>query len=161
MKDVKSTLWLDFVNYIFIPFYILMTSMEFIKLIPNFSILNILKMLIDISGIVLGILTILFIHKRKPKILFVYMLFIINSMITISILIVERLKLVKIQYIVEIFVVAFVLWVIPNIIYIIIRKDMFKPHQINHIKKCPGCKRLIPEHMTCCGRCNYKEKEND
>lgn len=157
MKNVKSTIWLDFINYIFIPFYILMTSLEFIKLIPNINIINIIKLLLDILGVVLGILTIMFLYKRKKKILFIYIAFIINSMITICLLIFDRVNISRIDYILEIFVVGFIIWVIPNIIYVIIRRDMFKPHELNHIKKCPGCKRIIPEHMISCGKCNYKE----
>lgn len=158
MKNVKSTIWLDFINYIFIPFYILISFLELIKLIPNFTVINIIKMLLDVSGIILSLITMKFLRKRKKKILFIYIPFIINSMITISLLIFDRVHIIRIDYMVEIYLAVFVLWVIPNIIYIISRKDMFKDYKLNSIKKCPGCKRLIPVHMSCCGKCNYKEK---
>ena len=80
------------------------------------------------------------------------------SIITIVLYFCSKLNILKISYIIELIGLGFVIWVIPNYIYLYKRKDIFRKHAVAHIKKCPGCNRIIPVNMISCGKCNYKEE---
>jgi membrane protein YdbS with pleckstrin-like domain len=127
-KNILSTIWLDFLTYIFMPLFILINSTELLKRIGSKNILLLIFLIVTI-------------------IYSIFTLYIVSSM-----------KLNNIWYILEIFGGVSVLWIIPNYIYLYKRYEIFK-HRINtaHIKKCPGCNRIIPVSMVSCGKCDYKE----
>lgn len=154
MKDVKTSMWLDFLNYIFIPSTIGICSLELLKVFETKKFLDII---IFIIAIITAIIEFIFLQKRKEKILYIHIPFLLATLIGYVSVIINRLNITKTNYIIELILVGIVIWFIPNIIYIIKRKDSFRKHNVAHIKKCPGCKRIIPIKMKSCGKCNYKE----
>lgn len=152
----KSSIWLDFINYIYMPFYILTLSLE---LVDIFSKKNILWIIILSISLLYSIFTFYnFIKRNKLAYYFLYFFYIL-SMILMSIYFSRILHITKLIYIIEFIIVGVIVWLVPNFIYLYKRKDMFRKHNIAHIKKCPGCNRIIPVSMTCCGRCDYKGDE--
>jgi len=150
-----NTIWLDFISYIFIPFYILTLGLETIKINGN---KNILLPVLLIIWLMFNIF--LFYKLFKKEKLAYYLLYIFHpiSITTIILYFTNKFNLTNIMYILEFVIVGLILWTIPNYIYLFKRKDIFRKHNIAHIKKCPGCNRIIPVTMKCCGKCNYKEK---
>lgn len=153
-KKLKSTIWLDFIGYVFFPFYILVLSIETL----NIFNLNKLKSIIYI--IYLIYIVFVFINQLKKNIISYYLMYTYYplSIVTIVLYFCYKYDITKIIYILELVGVGLLLWVIPNYIYLYKRKELFRKHNIAHIKKCPGCSRIIPVNMTSCGKCNYKEE---
>ena len=157
-NDTKklSTIWLDFVSYIFMPFYFLTLSIE---TVDSFESKNPLKIILLILCTIYTVCTIYNVF-RKNKIAYYLMYgFITYSIITIIIYFSNKFNITNIKYILEFIGVGVIVWIIPNFIYLYKRKDIFRKHNVSHIKKCPGCNRIIPIHMESCGRCGYKEKK--
>ena len=155
-KKILSTIWLDFISFIFIPFYILVNSNELFKAIKSKNILLIIYLIICIIYSII----LLFNLVKKNKISY-YMLyiFLVLSFSSIMLYLIPKLHINNIWYIVEIIGVSLIIWLVPNIIYLYRRQNIFKDKlPIAHIKKCPGCNRIIPVNMTSCGKCSYKEK---
>ena len=149
----KSSIWLDFVNYIFMPFYILTLSLELIKLFSSDNIIGIILLAISL---LYSIFTFYNFIKRNKIAYYILYFFYILSMILMVIYFSNMLNLRKITYVIEFIVVGIIFWIIPNYVYLYKRKDMFRKHNVAHIKKCPGCNRIIPITMECCGKCNYE-----
>lgn len=149
----KSSIWLDFVNYIFMPFYILTLSLELIKL---FSSDNIIGIILLVISLLYSIFTLYNFIKRNKIAYYILYFFYILSMILMVIYFSNMLKLKNITYVIEFIIVGIIFWVIPNYVYLYKRKDMFRKHNVAHIKKCPGCNRIIPITMEYCGKCDYK-----
>ncbi len=157
MKYEKSlsTIWLDFICYIFIPFYIFSSSLELLKILNSNIILSILLIIINAYFFV----TLLFLSKRKKIAYYMLFPFYILSYISISFYLIFKYNLKEnIFYI--LFIVFGIIWIIFNYIYIIKRKNRFYEHSVAHVKKCPGCNRIIPISMKYCGKCNYVEVED-
>ena len=154
-KNILSTIWLDFLTYIFMPLFILSNSNELLKRIGSKNIVLIIFLIVTI---IYSIFTLYNSAKKNKLSYYLLYIFVFISMISISLYIVSSMKLTNIWYILEIFGGVSILWIIPNYIYIYKRYEIFK-HRINtaHIKKCPGCNRIIPVSMVSCGKCDYKE----
>ena len=154
-KNIKSTIWLDFLTYIFMPLFILINSNE---LLNRMGSKNILLILFLIFTIIYSTFTLYNSAKKNKLSYYLLYIFVFISMISISLYIVSCMKLTNIWYILEIFGATSILWIIPNYIYLYKRYEIFK-HRVStaHIKKCPGCNRIIPVNMVCCGKCDYKE----
>lgn len=148
-----STIWLDFISYIFFPFYILTLSLEVLNSFRDSKIKFILLM------ICLLYIIFVFLNNLKRNKLAYYTMysFYMISLITIVIYFSNKFNITKILYILEFLGVGFLLWVVPNSIYLYKRKKIFRKHNLANIKKCPGCNRIIPINMESCGKCNYKE----
>lgn len=150
----KSTIWFDFISYIFIPFYILTLSIEIVRSISNNNLIfDILLIIILLFSIFVFLNTI----RRNKRAYYTLYIFYIISMITIVLYFMHKYNITKISYKIELLIVSLLLWCIPNIIYLYKRKYLFNKHNVAHIKKCPGCNRIIPINMKSCGKCNYKE----
>lgn len=156
-NKLPSTIWLDFLTYIFMPFYIFTLSLNMIDSFNNLTIINIIKSLIYVIIITFNFITFYYLIKRKKNAYYCMIAFYIISMITIILDIINKYSITKIIYIIELVVAGIICWIIPNYIYLKRRKLLFKDHQLLNIKKCPGCNRIIPISMNSCGRCNYKE----
>lgn len=153
-KKIKSSIWLDFISYIFFPFYILTLSIETLNVFNSDKI----KAIIFVLGLIY-VIFIFFNQLKRNKISYYLMYsFYPLSMITIVLYFCSKLNILKLSYLIELIGLGFVVWVLPNFIYLYKRKDMFRKHAVAHIKKCPGCNRIIPVNMISCGKCNYKEE---
>lgn len=154
-SKAANTIWLDFISYIFIPFYILTLGLEVFKMTSS-------KIVIIPILVIIWIMFNLFLFYKlfKKEKLSYYLLYIFHpiSISTIVLYFCNKINLNNTLYIIELVVVGLLLWTIPNYIYLFKRKDIFRKHNIAHIKKCPGCNRIIPVTMKSCGKCNYKEK---
>lgn len=150
-----NTIWLDFISYIFIPFYILTLGLEI------FKIINTNNIIIPILLIIWLMFNLFLFYKlfKKEKISY-YLMYIFHpiSISTVVLYLCNKIKFTNSLYVIELVIVGLILWTIPNYIYLFKRKDIFRKHNIAHIKKCPGCNRIIPVTMKSCGKCNYKEK---
>ena len=153
-KKIKSSIWLDFISYIFFPFYILTLSIETLNVFNSDKV----KAIIFVLGLIYVIF--IFFNQLKRNKLSYYLMYTFYplSIITIVLYFCSKLNILKISYIIELIGLGFVIWVIPNYIYLYKRKDIFRKHAVAHIKKCPGCNRIIPVNMLSCGKCNYKEE---
>ncbi len=153
-KKIKSSIWLDFISYIFFPFYILALSIETLNVFNSDKVKSIIFILCLIYIIFI------FFNQIKRNKLSYYLMYTFYplSIITIVLYFCSKLNILKISYIIELIGLGFVIWVIPNYIYLYKRKDIFRKHAVAHIKKCPGCNRIIPVNMISCGKCNYKEE---
>ena len=147
-----STIWLDFINYIYMPFYILTSSIEFIR---NFKS-NVIFYSIVILFTIYTFFTLYFLAKRDKKAYYLLFFFYIISAISMVLFMIDRYNLKQSIYIV-ILIILSILWIILNFIYLIKRKKSFYKRDVAHIKKCPGCNRIIPVSMESCGKCNYLE----
>ena len=156
-KNTLSTIWLDFISYVFFPFYILVLSIETI------NIFGINKLLACILILYLIYIVFIFIKQIKRNKIAYYLMYSFYplSVITIVLFFCNKYDISKLIYILELMGVGFFVWVIPNYIYLYKRKDLFTKHNVTHIKKCPGCNRIIPVSMISCGKCNYKEELNN
>lgn len=153
-KKNNSTIWFDFFTYIFMPFYILAFSIELLHSITkNNIIINILM----ITNLIYSIFVFINIIRRNIKAYYTLWLFHIISIISIVLYFVSKYNIDKLIYRIELIIVSLLLWCIPNMIYLYKRKYLFNKHNVAHIKKCPGCNRIIPITMKSCGKCNYKE----
>lgn len=159
-KKVISTIWLDFVNYIFMPFYILTLSLNLIECFHFNNILNIIKSIGYLICIVISFFTFIKLMKRKKISFYFLFIFYIISMLTMGIDIINRMNIKDIINILVVYVVLIIFWIVPNYVYLLKRKTFFKEHQLFNIKKCPGCNRIIPVTMKHCGRCDYKEEKD-
>ena len=128
----ESTIWLDFINFIVIPFYAIASMIKPFHIF-NITIVNII---LDIMIFIYSVITFYYGLKRRK---IAYYLFLIYLFIIIFVLF------------------SGMIWLIPNYIYMRNRKALFYEHNVTHIKKCPGCNRIIPVTMVSCGKCNYKE----
>lgn len=153
-EKLPSTIWLDFLTYIFMLFYIFTLSLN---LIDSFNKINIIRIIIFSIFIIFCFFTFYNLIKRKRKAYYCMFIFFIISMFTIIFDVISKYNIEKIIYIIELFIVGIICWVVPNFIYIAKRKMLFKEHHLINIKRCPGCNRIIPISMVSCGRCNYKE----
>ena len=151
----KSTIWLDFINYVLIPFYILTSSIELIKNIKT----NILISLALLIFIIYIFITLFYLIKREKKAYYLLFPFYIVSYIGTSIYFISKYGVKNNIYYLLIIILG-ILWCIFNFIYTLKRKKIFYKHSVAHIKKCPGCNRIIPISMLSCGKCNYSEVEN-
>lgn len=151
-----STIWLDFISYIFMPFYILVLSLESLKLIGTNKILILISILLCLF---FSIFTFYKLFKKNKISYYLMYIFYPLSIITISLYFCNKINFTNYMYVLEIVGVSLVLWTVPNYIYLFMRKDIFREHNIAHIKKCPGCNRIIPITMVSCGKCGYKEKK--
>lgn len=156
-NKLPSTIWLDFLTYIFMPFYILTLSLNLIASFNNLIIINVIKSIIYGVFIIFCFITFYYLIKRRKSAYYCMMIFFVISMITVLLDIMGNYHIDKVIYIIELFIVGIIFWIIPNYIYMMKRKILFKEHHLINIKKCPGCNRIIPVSMTSCGRCNYKE----
>ena len=155
-KNVISTIWLDFLTYIFMPLYILINSTELLNRIGSKNIWIITYLIVTI---VYSIVTLWNSAKKNRLSYYLLYIFVFISMISISLYIVTSMKLSNISYILEIFGAVSLLWIVPNYIYLFKKYEVFKNRTSGpHIKKCPGCNRIIPITMECCGKCGYKER---
>ena len=154
MDKNKSSIWLDFFSYIFLPFYSFVLSLETLNMYKTNNIL--LKILLTIY-LLFTIFVLYNTIKKSKKGYYSLYPFYVTSIISIALFFINKFNIINIFYKVELIVVSLLIWCIPNIIYIYKRKDMFRKHNVAHIKKCPGCNRIIPINMKCCGKCNYKE----
>ena len=153
-KKIKSSIWLDFISYIFFPFYILTLSIETLNVFNSYKV----KAIIFVFCLIY-VIFIFFNQLKRNKISYYLMYsFYPLSMITIVLYFCSKLNILKLSYLIELIGLGFVVWVLPNFIYLYKRKDMFRKHAVAHIKKCPGCNRIIPVNMISCGKCNYKEE---
>ena len=153
-KKIKSSIWLDFISYIFFPFYILTLSIETLNVFNSDKV----KAIIFVFCLIY-VIFIFFNQLKRNKISYYLMYsFYPLSMITIVLYFCSKLNILKLSYLIELIGLGFVVWVLPNFIYLYKRKDMFRKHAVAHIKKCPGCNRIIPVNMLSCGKCNYKEE---
>lgn len=153
-KKIKSSIWLDFISYIFFPFYILTLSIETLNVFNSDKV----KAIIFVFCLIY-VIFIFFNQLKRNKISYYLMYsFYPLSMITIVLYFCSKLNILKLSYLIELIGLGFVVWVLPNFIYLYKRKDMFRKHAVAHIKKCPGCNRIIPVNMISCGKCNYKEE---
>lgn len=159
MKDkiIKSTIWLDFYSYIFIPFYIFVLSKETLKIDNKLSFNCIFLIII----IIFSTFTLINLVKKNKLSYYLLYIFHILCIISIGIYAINKFNIVYILYKVELLLTSLIVWIIPNYIYLYKRRTIFYKHSVAHIKKCPGCNRIIPIHMTSCGRCEYKEEKND
>ncbi len=153
-SKVPSTIWLDFITYIFMLFYIFTLSLN---LIDSVHQTNIIKIIIFTLCIMLSFFTFYNLIKRNKRAYYCMFIFFGMSMLTIIFDLINKYHIDKMIYIVEFFGVGFIGWIIPNYIYIRKRKMLFKEHNLINIKRCPGCNRIIPVSMVSCGRCGYKE----
>lgn len=156
-SDAKclSTIWLDFINYIYMPFYILTSSLEFIK---NFKV-NIILYSIIIVFTIYTFFTLYFLAKRDKKAYYLLFFFYVISAISMVLYIINRYNINQGIYIGGLVTLS-ILWIVLNYIYLIKRKKIFYKRAVAHIKKCPGCNRIIPISMESCGKCNYSEVVN-
>ena len=155
-KNVLSTIWLDFLTFIFMPLFLFINSNELLKRMGSKNIILLIFLSITI---IYTVFTLWNSFKKNKLSYYLLYIFVFISMISISLYIVDCMKLTNIIYIAEIFGATSVLWIVPNYIYLFKRYEIFK-HRVSsvHIKKCPGCNRIIPITMESCGKCNYKEK---
>lgn len=156
-NKLPSTIWLDFLTYIFMLFYIFTLSLNLIDSFNKIDTINIIKIIAFSSFIIFCFFTFYNLIKRKRKAYYCMFIFFAISMFTIIFDIINKYNIEKMIYIIELFVVGIICWIIPNYIYMIKRKMLFKEHHLINIKRCPGCNRIIPVNMVSCGRCNYKE----
>lgn len=155
-KKCLSTIWLDFLNYIFMPFNILTVSLTLIENI-NFSNLKLtLFIVFYFISLLISIISFYKCVRRNKLGYYLLYVYIIISLITNGIEIINRLGINDMVYILIFFISGVILWIIPNYIYIKKRKSIFQKHQLLNIKKCPGCERIIPVTMKFCGKCEYK-----
>lgn len=153
MKDkIKSTIWLDFYSYIFIPFYIFVLSKETLTIDNKLSFSCIFLIII----IIFSIFTLLNVVKKNKLSYYLLYIFNIVSIISIGIYIINRFNINNFWYKIELLLIGSIIWLIPNYIYLYKRNNVFHKHSVVHIKKCPGCNRIIPISMDCCGKCGYK-----
>ncbi len=150
MKKIKSTIWLDFLTIVLIPFYILTSTLTISKLLMHK--IDILNLILTIIIFLFSVVTFLFAFKRKKP---AYYLLMVYVLLIMSYEIYRNAPNLMVMVIA--FVVGILVWFIPNLIYLYRHKDCFYEHNMAHIKKCPGCNRIIPISMKCCGKCNYKE----
>ena len=153
-KKIKSSIWLDFISYIFFPFYIFALSIETLNVFNSDKV----KAIIFVSCLIYVVF--IFFNQVKRNKLSYYLMYSFYplSMITIVLYFCSKLNILKLSYIIELIGLGFVVWVIPNFKCLYKRKDIFRKHAVAHIKKCPGCNRIIPVNMISCGKCNYKEE---
>lgn len=155
-NKLPSTIWLDFITYIFMLFYIFTLSLNLIGSFNKIDTINIIKMIVFSIFIVFCFFTFYNLIKRKRKAYYCMLYFLLwVCLLSFWILLINIIR--KTIYIIELFIVDLICWVIPNYIYIYKRKILFKEHHLINIKRCPGCNRIIPVSMVSCGRCNYKE----
>ena len=156
-KNTLSTIWLDFISYVFFPFYILVISIETI------NIFDVNKLLASILILYLIYIAFIFVKQIKRNKIAYYLMYSFYplSIITIVLYFCNKFSILKITYVLELIGVGVLIWVIPNYIYLYKRKELFRKHNVAHIKKCPGCNRIIPVSMISCGKCSYKEELNN
>jgi len=152
-KKRISTIWLDFLNYIFMPFNILTITLTAIK---QFGLNHIIISILYIVALIIYFVCFYKVHKRDKYGYYLLYLYIILSLFMNIIEIINRYKVNNIMHAIIMFIVGIILWIIPNYVYLRKRKNIFCKRQLLNIKKCPGCKRIIPITMPCCGRCDYK-----
>ena len=147
----ESTIWLDFINFIVIPFYAIASMIKPFHIF-NITIVNII---LDIMIFVYSVITFYYGLKRRK---IAYYLFLIYLFIIWIIVIGSTYHLINnLLYFIIFVLFSGMIWLIPNYIYMRNRKALFYEHNVTHIKKCPGCNRIIPVTMVSCGKCNYKE----
>ncbi len=152
MKKMPSTSWLDFITFVYLPFYLLA------NVVTLFSGVNIYILLPTILNIIFSLITFYFLFKRKYQAYYLLFIFIFISLFSMGINIIRKYQIHNISFIIVEYVIGIIIWLIPNYIYIVKRRKFFNKHHMAHIKKCPGCNRIIPIEMKCCGKCNYKER---
>lgn len=153
-----STIWLDFISYIFMPFYVLVLSLETLKLAgtkKNFIFI------LAILCLIFSVFTFYKLFKKNKLAYYLMYIFYPINILTIVLYFCNRINLTNSVYVLELVIVGLALWTIPNYIYLFKRKDIFREHNVAHIKKCPGCNRIIPVIMVSCGKCGYKENKNE
>ena len=158
-KEKKlSTIWLDFIIYIFIPFYFLTLTIESVSAFSSEDIIKKISLIVCALYVAFTFCNLIKRNKLSYYLLFIFYIF---SLITSCLFLSHRVNITNNIYILEFIGIGIFLWIIPNFIYTYKRRDMFRKHNIAHIKKCPGCNRIIPIHMESCGRCGYKGGENE
>lgn len=71
MKDkMISTIWLDFINFIFIPFYILTNIIDITKLLFKFNFINIILIIIHMIIIIFSIYTLYNLKKETNYLIY-------------------------------------------------------------------------------------------
>lgn len=146
-NKIQSTIWLDFLNFIFIPFYIFTNILSLFK---GLKIIDLIGLLVITIYDIITFYTVL--KRRKMGYYLMYFFFLLSLVVMIYNL--------NSRYDLSYFIttgLGIVFWIVPNYIYLFKRRKVFYEHNLAHIKKCPGCNRIIPSHMKCCGKCDYKE----
>ena len=152
-KKVETTIWLDILGFVLLPFFILMASLRAIDLFGKKSIiLGIILLLFCLYSFV----TFYYLLKRKKITFFTTLIFIVLSTIFLSYDIMVRYEIYDILYRELTVLGVIIIWLVPNVIYLIKKRSIFKDYHLMGIKKCPGCNRFIPVSMDKCGKCNYK-----
>lgn len=151
IKDVKPTMWLEFLKYILLPFCIIS------NIFMMFNHLKIIELIVFIIMTIYSIITLYLLIKRKEIAYYLLQFFIVISLIPMIKAFSTHFVIKDITKLIIISLIGIIVWIIPNWIYIKKRKKLFQDHSGQHIKKCPGCNRIIPINMVCCGKCNYKE----
>ena len=155
MKNVKPTIWLDFMTYVIIPFY-LITNV--ITLVNMFKDVNYFDLILLLLIMIYSLVTFLFLSKRKNISCYLLLGYIVLLGAIFNYIFYT--KVTNGIYLAISIMGTILCWILPNYIYLFKRQDFFKEHSNRHIKKCPGCNRIIPIAMACCGRCGYKEGNN-
>lgn len=155
MKNIKtdSTIWLDFLSFILCPAFIIYSSL---RLKESIFSQNIILMLLFFVSIIISAITFYKVFKKEKLGYTLIQIFSILCYLITLIDIIFKYKLFNIIFIIIMIIVSIILLGF-NYLYILKRKDIFRKHNLAHIKKCPGCNRIIPIHMTSCGKCDYKE----
>ena len=155
-KKVESTMWLDFLGFVFIPFIILIASLLAIRLFGKKGMENTIYGILLIFYCLYSFVTFYHLLKRKRITFYIVLGFIILTTVIIPFDIIVRYEIDQILYKELIVLGTIIIWLIPNIIYIIKKRNTFKDYHLLNIKKCPGCNRYIPVTMKSCGKCKYK-----
>ncbi len=148
----KSTIWLDFLNFIVIPFHILTGILELVDIFKSNG-LDIIKLIIFGLLIIYNVITFCLLLKRRKS--SYYLLIGYIFLVLIIGLYNIYFEVTNVLIFVLIIILGCISWLLPNCIYIKKRKTLFYDHNVAHIKKCPGCNRIIPIKMASCGKCGY------
>ena len=152
-KKVETTIWLDILGFIILPFIILMASLLAIKMFgKSHIIIGICLLLFCLYSFI----TFYYLLKRKRISFYLTIVYICLSTIFLSYDIIVRYEIFDILYRELTVLGIIIIWLVPNIIYLIKKRNVFKDYHLMGIKKCPGCNRFIPVSMDKCGKCNYK-----
>ena len=159
MKKFKSTIWLDFYTYIFIPFIILSNTFNYIKYIMDLESLKTSSYFIIILEpllIILWIYSLLQFFKMNKKAFYLFKVTIISMVFVVLFnAFVNDSDILLILSFMLFYIVA---WIIPNYIYINKRKEIFSnSKELTHYHKCLKCKRLISINDSICPECSKKD----